>query len=63
MRQATSRPLVAIGGINKDNLAEVIAAGADSVSVISAVVVADDPEEAAREMVRKFEVNRGQTDT
>jgi thiamine-phosphate pyrophosphorylase len=62
VRQATSRPLVAIGGINRDNVAEVIAAGADSVSVISAVVSANDPEEAARQIVDRLEVNSEQTD-
>ena len=47
-----------IGGINIDNAAEVIAAGADSVSIISA----DNPEEAARQIVERHEVNSGQTD-
>lgn len=51
IRQATSLPLVAIGGIAKDNVAEVIAAGADSVAVISAVLQAESPEEAARQIV------------
>jgi len=51
VRQATSLPLVAIGGINKDNAAEVIAAGANSVAVISAVLEAESPEEAARQII------------
>jgi len=63
VRQAIACPIVAIGGINKDNAAEVIAAGADSVSVISAVVSAGDPEEAARQIARKFEADSEQTDT
>ena len=50
--------LRAIGGINMDNVAKVIAAGADSVSIISA----DNPEEAARQIVERLEVNSGQTD-
>ncbi|GAI91805.1 unnamed protein product, partial [marine sediment metagenome] len=46
IRQAVSLPLVAIGGITKDNTAEVLAAGADSVAVISAILQAESPEEA-----------------
>lgn len=34
-RRATRKPLVAIGGINRTNCGDVIAAGADSVAVIS----------------------------
>ncbi len=58
IRQAVSLPLVAIGGITRDNTAEVIAAGADSVAVISAVLQAEDIEEATREMVSKLEAQR-----
>lgn len=39
-RSLTSKPLVAIGGITVENCAEVIAAGADSVAVISELVSA-----------------------
>jgi thiamine-phosphate diphosphorylase len=41
-------PLVGIGGINPDNVGEVIRAGADGVAVISAVCAAPDPEHATR---------------
>ena len=56
VRQATSRRLVAIGGITRDNAAEVIDSGADSVAVIRAVVSAESPGEAAREIVAELEV-------
>jgi thiamine-phosphate pyrophosphorylase len=36
-------PLVGIGGINLDNAASVIGAGADGVAVVSAIVSAEDP--------------------
>jgi thiamine-phosphate pyrophosphorylase len=52
--EATSLPVVAIGGINKDNAAEVIAAGADSVAVISAILTAGSPEEATRQIVERL---------
>jgi len=56
VRQATSLPLVAIGGINKDNAAEVMAAGANSVAVISAVLEAEAPKEATRQIIDNLEV-------
>ena len=56
IRQAISLPLVAIGGITKDNAAEVLAAGVDSVAVISAILQAESPEEAARQIAARFEV-------
>jgi len=56
IRQAVTLPLVAIGGITKDNAAEVIAAGASSVAVISAILQAGSPEEAARQIVARLEV-------
>lgn len=43
-------PLVGIGGLNKDNAAEAVAAGLDSVAVISAVVSAADIKSAAEEL-------------
>jgi thiamine-phosphate pyrophosphorylase len=43
-------PACAIAGITKDNAADVIAAGADGVSVISALSRAPDPIAAAREL-------------
>jgi thiamine-phosphate pyrophosphorylase len=48
-------PVVAISGINEDNVRDVIRAGADAVAVISAVVSADDPGEAARRLVYSIE--------
>ena len=41
-------PLIGIGGITHDNVAQVIRAGADGVAVISAVCAAADPEAATR---------------
>jgi thiamine-phosphate pyrophosphorylase len=41
-------PLIGIGGITHDNVAEVIRAGADGVAVISAVCAAADPRAATR---------------
>ena len=48
VRSVTELPLVAIGGIHLGNAAEVLAAGADGLAVVSALCSADDPAAAAR---------------
>jgi len=58
VRQAVSLPLVAIGGISKENVAEVAAAGAEAVAVITAVLKAKDVAEAAREIIAGFEAGK-----
>ena len=49
-------PVVAIGGSTGNNALEVIAPGADSVAVISAVLGSPSPEEASWETAAFFEV-------
>jgi thiamine-phosphate pyrophosphorylase len=50
IRAAVNIPLVGIGGLNRDNAAEAIRNGADGVAVVSAIVAAEDPEAASREL-------------
>jgi thiamine-phosphate diphosphorylase len=50
-RAVTKVPLVAIGGINAENVAPVIEAGADAVCVTAAVGLAPEPEAAASRLV------------
>jgi thiamine-phosphate pyrophosphorylase len=50
VRRATRHTLVAIGGINTANAADVLSAGAHSIAVVSAVCAARDPEAAAHEL-------------
>lgn len=50
VRQAVDIPVVAIGGINRGNIQDVIRAGADSVAVVSAVVAQEDVKAAAHEL-------------
>lgn len=57
IRALTELPLVAIGGIQLNNAAEVTAAGADGLAVVSAICSADDPAEAARAMLRGMSGN------
>jgi len=54
IRMAVKIPLIAIGGIDARNCAEVIAAGADGVAVISAVMGDPRPGLAARELALQF---------
>lgn len=48
MRHAR-KPVIAIGGLTAANSGAVLAAGADGLAVVSAIVAADDPEAATRE--------------
>ncbi len=51
LRSFSKHKLVAIGGINTNNVADVINAGADGVSVVSAICSSNDPKIAAKELL------------
>lgn len=56
VKKITSLPVIAVGGLNSKNAAEVIKAGADTVSVISAVAGADNIQASVKtlkEVIRK----------
>jgi thiamine-phosphate pyrophosphorylase len=55
VRALTNKPIVAIGGITLDRAAEVIGAGADSVAVISDILLAPDPGKRARQFIDLLE--------
>ena len=48
-------PVVAIGGINLNNIDQVLEAGADSICVISAVSLSDNPEKSTKLLVDKIQ--------
>ena len=54
-RQATRKPLVAIGGITVQNASSAIEAGADSVAVISGLLGAEDLGRRAEEFLQELE--------
>ena len=54
VKAAVQIPVVAIGGINGDNVRDVVDAGADAAAVISAVCGAADPCAAATDLARAF---------
>ena len=58
VRALTALPLVAIGGLREANLGAAIAAGADGVAVVSAIMAAPDPEAASRRLRRAIEAAR-----
>lgn len=55
VKEAVGQPIVAIGGINRSNITDVVKAGADSVCVVSAITFADDPKAATDELVGLYE--------
>jgi thiamine-phosphate pyrophosphorylase len=58
LRAASRHVLVGIGGIGVANAADVIAAGADGVAVVSAICGAPDPEAVSRELRRVLGLKR-----
>jgi thiamine-phosphate pyrophosphorylase len=63
LKRKLSIPLVAIGGINRDNIGEVIAAGADAIAVISAALGEEDVRGAVRKLAAKMELAKGNVKT
>ncbi len=55
VRAMTEKPIVAIGGITLESAGEVIAAGADSVAVISDILCAPNPGGRARQYIKILE--------
>jgi thiamine-phosphate pyrophosphorylase len=58
VRGAVTLPILAIGGIKKANLDQVLAAGADGIAVISAIISADDPTAASQELLAMLQARR-----
>ena len=60
---AVDIPVVGIGGITPDNAADVAAAGADGVAVITAITQADDPEQATDDLTAAVASGRERTES
>ncbi|MFQ5443469.1 MAG: thiamine phosphate synthase [Nitrospinales bacterium] len=55
IRKNIKIPLVTIGGLNRSNAAQVIRNGADGIAVVSAIVAAENPEIASRELMNTIQ--------
>jgi len=58
VREGVNLPIVAIGGIDKENVNEVIKMGADSVVAISAVLCSDDVYKEVSDFIRIIKENK-----
>jgi thiamine-phosphate pyrophosphorylase len=56
LKRTVSVPLVAIGGINQNNIGEVVSAGADAIAVISAVLGEKDVRGAVQKLTAKMDL-------
>ncbi|MCE5334862.1 MAG: thiamine phosphate synthase [Desulfobacteraceae bacterium] len=66
IRDAVRLPIVAIGGINDSNAAEIVRCGADGIAVVSAIIAALDPRGSARRLRNLVDVElrrRGAADS
>jgi thiamine-phosphate pyrophosphorylase len=50
LRKNSGHILIAIGGLNSQNVQQIIRAGADGIAVVSAICAAPDPDRASREL-------------
>ena len=55
VKSQTDLPVVAIGGINESNLAEVRTTGVDAACIVSSITYAADPERSVKELVHIWE--------
>lgn len=55
IRQAVSIPIVAIGGISRQNVKELEGYGVDGAAVVSAIFASEHVEEASRELLRQVQ--------
>lgn len=54
-------PVIAIGGIDASNVSEVMRLGVDGVAIVSAVMTAEDPMSAARQILDKVDSSRSES--
>jgi thiamine-phosphate pyrophosphorylase len=61
-RKLTLLPLIAIGGIDAQNVAAAVRAGADGIAVVSAIMAAADPEGASRELRAAIDTTKAEVE-
>jgi len=55
IRRSVTIPIMAIGGIKQESVADVIRVGADCVAIIGAILTAEDPADAAAAIMKAIE--------
>ena len=55
-KMISSKPIVAIGGINQQNIESVIETGVDSVCIATAITLAKDPEKTTKSLSNYFNI-------
>jgi len=60
LKRTVSTPVVAIGGISQNNIDEVVAAGADAIAVISAVLGEKNVKRAVQKLVARIDLRKEQ---
>jgi thiamine-phosphate pyrophosphorylase len=60
LKDKTKIPVFAIGGIKKENIRDVMRAGADGVAIISAIMGAESPAMAVKEFMNRVRESKGQ---
>ncbi|MQG19441.1 MAG: thiamine phosphate synthase [SAR202 cluster bacterium] len=53
-KKICKKPIVAIGGINQDNVKSVIDTGVDSVCIVTAITLSKDPEKTTKSLSKYF---------
>lgn len=59
VKKISKLPVIAIGGINEENVGDVMQAGADGAAIISAIISKPDITASVREFIRKIESASG----
>ncbi len=55
-------PVIALGGINENNVSSVLENGADGIAVISAILQSEDPRQSATELYKEIKKNESKSE-
>ncbi|MCP4255286.1 MAG: thiamine phosphate synthase [Candidatus Scalindua sp.] len=58
IKEQINIPVIALGGINENNVSKVLNNGADGIAVISAILLSDSPEQTVARICREMELSR-----
>ncbi len=58
IKEQINIPVIALGGINENNVNKVLKNGADGIAVISAILLSDSPEQMVARICREMELSR-----